>query len=239
MAFFPVNLNITGRLCLVVGGGSVALRKIRALLGCGAKVKVISPWVVTDIAQLAEDGQLSLHLRGYRYGDMIGSFLVFAATDSTNVQEQVGREAGERRILLNSVDDPGRCDFQVPAKVRRGELLLTISTGGASPALSKRIREELEKQFGEEYCTVIDLFARIRGVVVCDSVSSAENKKLFQELLLSDIVEAALQSRWARVRDILKQTLPVRVDCDKIVDSVLTAAQEEHAKSDSYRKGCL
>jgi precorrin-2 dehydrogenase/sirohydrochlorin ferrochelatase len=222
MAFFPVNLNITGKLCLVVGGGSVALRKINALLGCGALVKVISPWVVTDIAQLAEDGHLSLHLRGYRHGDMVGSFLVFAATDSPEVQEKVGREAEERKILLNSVDDPARCDFQVPAKVRRGDLLLTISTGGASPALSKRIREQLENQFGEEYRAVIDLFGSIREVVVCDSVSSAENKKMFQELLLSDIVEFAREGRWERVKEILKRTLPAKVDCDKIVDSVAT-----------------
>ncbi len=226
MAFFPVNLNITGKLCLVVGGGSVALRKIRALLGCGARVKVISPWVLTDIAQLAEDGQLSLHLREYNRGDMVDSFLVFAATDSSEVQRQIGREAGERKILLNSVDDPARCDFQVPAKIRRGDLLLTISTGGASPALSKRIREELESQFGEEYCAVIDLFGRIREVVVCDSASSVENKKLFQELLLSDIVEAARKGRWLQVTDILKQILPATVDCEKIVDSVVPAAQK-------------
>lgn len=218
MAFYPVNLKISERLCLVVGGGNVALRKIRSLIGCNAKVTVISPRVVDEIHELAEDGDITLYLRGYRPGDLAGTFLVFAATDNPEIQAQVGREARERNILLNSADDPHRCDFQVPATVRRGDLLLTISTGGASPALSKLIREQLEEQFNGDYGNVIALFARIRELVVPGPGSSAEHKKLFQKLLQSDIVEHTRKGEWDRVTEILEKILPSGVDAGKLVD---------------------
>lgn len=223
MILYPVNLRISGRLCLVVGGGDVALRKIRSLLGCDALVTVISPKVVDDIRMLAEQGDINLHLRDYQTGDLAGAFLVFSATNNPGVQDRIGREAMERNILLNSADNPQRCDFQVPAKVRRGELLLTISTGGASPALSKLIREQLEEQFNDEYNKVISLFARIREVVVPSPGHSAANRTLFRELLRSEVVEFTRQGEWSRVREILAGLLPEGVDVDRLVEGLATS----------------
>ena len=221
---YPVNLRIAGRLCLVVGGGNVALRKIHSLIGCHARVTVISPRVVDEIRMLAESGDISLHLREYHPGDLAGGFLVFSATDDPVVQEKIGREAAERNILLNSADNPRRCDFQVPAKVRRGELLLTVSTGGASPALSKLIREQLEGQFNDEYGKVISLFARIREVVVPAAGNSAANRALFQELLHSQVVDLTRKGEWRRVKEILASLLPEGVDVDGLVEG-LAASQ--------------
>lgn len=220
MVFFPVNLDITKRACLVIGGGSVALRKVIALIGCCSKVTVVSPEVVPELHELAVRGVITLHLRAYRRGDLQGAFLVFAATDNHYVQEQVSQEAKDLDILLNSADDPGRCDFQVPAKVRRGGLLLTISTGGASPALSKVIRKELEKHFGEEYCAITELFAGLREEIVQGPGSSVENKKLFDELISAGIVDQVKGKQWQRVRSTIKSILPCSIDAGVIVDKV-------------------
>lgn len=223
MIFYPVNLKISGRLCLVVGGGNVALRKIDSLLGCQALVTVISPVIIDEIRVLAERGDITLHLRGYQAGDLAGAFLVFAATDKPEVQERIAAEAAERNILLNIADDPRRCDFQVPAKVRRGELLLTVSTGGASPALSRLIREQLEEQFDEEYGMVISMFARIREVVVDGSGSSAANQKIFHDLLRSNIVELVRRGKWRNVTEILFRILPEGVDAKQLVEDFVAS----------------
>ena len=119
MAFYPINLNISNRLCLVVGGGAVAARKIEALLFSEALVRVVSPEVCRKISEYAGRGQIEWVRREYRDNDLEGVFLVFAATDQPAVQGQIILQAKKSGILLNSVYSPGQCDFQVPAKVRR------------------------------------------------------------------------------------------------------------------------
>lgn len=232
---FPVNLDITNRLCVVVGGGKVALRKVRALVDCNTQVIVISPEVVVGIADLAEAGQIDLNRKRYAYGDLEGAFLVFSTTDNPAVQEMVSREAKERNILLNSADDPARCDFQVPAKVRRGTLLLTIATGGASPALSRRIRLELEELYGEEYALVTGLFAHVRKVVVAGSRASSENKKLFEKMLFSGIVESVKGKNWHQVRQILQKSLPSEIDVDAITDKIVDQHQQSILDEDAQK----
>lgn len=218
MNFYPVNLDIADKYCIVVGGGRVAYRKICSLLGCGALVTVISPQVLPEIELLAERNEVLLIRRAYREGDLENGVLVFAATDNPGVQAMVAREARQRHILLNSADDPGRCDFQVPAKVRRGELLITISTGGGSPAISRMIRMELEEQFGPEYSVLIFLFSAIRDDLVPGSTNSEQNKIIFRELLLSNILDAVKASRWESVKAILDEFLPKGLDTGALVD---------------------
>lgn len=220
MQFFPINLDITGRLCVVIGGGQVAFRKVKALVGCNAKVKVISPVVLEAFTPLEAGGAITVDRRGYEPGDLQDAFLVFAATDSGQVQEDVAQEAYERKILFNSADDPARCDFQIPAKVRHGDLLLTISTGGASPALSKCIREQLEQQFGPEYGGIVELFARVRAIVVTDANNSEENRKIFHLMLRAGIVQYAEAGEWQKVRTILQESLPAQADIDSIMDGI-------------------
>lgn len=220
MILYPVNLNITDKACLVIGGGNVAFRKIRSLLDCHARVTVISPQVSDEIEVLSERGDISLLLREYKPGDLAGAFLVFAATDNPNVQSMINHEASEHNILLNSVDAPERCDFQVPAKVRRGDMLMTISTGGASPALAKLIRERLEAQFTDEYGRVVALFAAIRKVVVTGSADSAENKRLFQKMLESDVIDLVCKDEWERVAELLEKLLPNEIDVERLLKNI-------------------
>jgi precorrin-2 dehydrogenase / sirohydrochlorin ferrochelatase len=221
MMLYPVNLRIAGKSCLVIGGGNVGLRKIHALLSCGATVMVISPQVVSGIRALTEEGRVSWRRRGYLPGDLDGAFLVFAVTDNLAVQQQVAEEAERRGILLNIADDPERCDFQVPAKVRRGDLLLTVSTGGSSPALAKLIREQLEAQFDGDYGRVISLFARIRELVVDRSDKSDANRQLFVRLLDADLVSLVQTRQWARVEEVLIDELPTGTDIVRLMAGLM------------------
>ncbi|MEK7848331.1 MAG: bifunctional precorrin-2 dehydrogenase/sirohydrochlorin ferrochelatase, partial [Chloroflexota bacterium] len=149
--YYPVFLQLRGRLCVVVGGGEVAQRKVEALVEAGARVRVISPSLSPRLSQLAASGQVGAEPRPYATGALKGAFLAIAATDDPEANRQVVREARRRRVLLNVVDEPRACSFIMPSVVRRGELVLAISTGGLSPALSRKVREDLEAHFGAEY----------------------------------------------------------------------------------------
>ena len=127
MSLYPVNLDIHGVLCVIIGGGSVASRKVDSLLPCGAEIRVISPEVCTRLAGLADAGLLEWQQREYNKGDLDGAKLVFAATDNPEIQEQIVIEAGAAGVLVNVIDMPEACTFQVPASFRQGELLLTVS----------------------------------------------------------------------------------------------------------------
>lgn len=217
MTYYPINLDITDRECVVVGGGSVALRKIRSLLGSEARVTVISPWVVAEIEELAINDKLACHRRGYQRGDLENAFLAFAATDNPDVQREVAKEAKEKGVFLNIVDDPDSCDFQIPATIRRGELLIAVSTGGNSPAISRMVRQELEDIFGLEYAALIFLFAKIREQLIPGPTSSNDNKKMFRELLLSNILDPVREGDWEEVKGLLHKHLPETLPTDDLM----------------------
>ena len=150
-ALFPIYLKLSGRACVVVGGGSVAEGKIKSLLEAGAKVRVISPDSTEQIAMWARDAQVTWERRHFRSDDLNDAFLVVSATNNAAINAAVREEAERRGILCNAVDDPEHCNFFYPAIVRRGPLQIAISTAGNSPALAQRLRAELEQQFGPEY----------------------------------------------------------------------------------------
>lgn len=229
MPLYPVNLKITGRLCLVVGGGTVATRKIGALLFCGARVRVVSPDVVEDIRQLAETGKIEWCQRGYTPGDLQGVFLVIAATDKPAVQAQIAHEAAALPVLLNSVADPEVCDFQLPSTLRRGELLITVSTGGASPALAREIRKQLEEEFGWEYGAAVSLLARLREIVVRDCTDTEAHAKLFYDILDLDIVESVRKAEWVGLQRALAEILPAGVDAGELVRECAIVAEQKDA----------
>jgi len=226
MPLYPVNLKITNRLCVVIGGGVVAARKVGSLLFCGARVRVISPDVVDDIRQLAQAGKIELRQRNYARGDLQGVFLAIAATDRPDVQRQIADEAAGLSVLLNSADDPAVCDFQVPSKLRRGELLITISTGGASPALSKQIREKLEVEFGPEYGVVVTLLARLRELVVQGCEDTESHAKVFYDVLGLDIVESVRKAEWPNLQRALAEILPADVDASEIIRECVAVADQ-------------
>jgi precorrin-2 dehydrogenase/sirohydrochlorin ferrochelatase len=155
---YPIFLNLNGRRCVVVGGGEVANRKARKLLQARAEVVVISPKVKPELESVATE----VRRRPYGEGDLEGAFLVFAATDSREVNAAVAWEARERSIPVNVADEPSEGDFALPSTLRRGQLQVAVSTGGASPTLARRIRYELEDAFGSEWAGVVDELSRAR-----------------------------------------------------------------------------
>jgi precorrin-2 dehydrogenase/sirohydrochlorin ferrochelatase len=195
MFFYPVNLNLKDRPCLIIGGGKVAARKAQGLLNCEAQVTVISPTLISELASMLQAGGLSWVQRNYRPGDLRDIFLVIAATDDESVQQQIYEEAEERGILINVADVPARCNFILPATVRRGDLVISVSTGGKSPALAKQLRMELEKRFGPEYRILVNILGGLRPNVLSAGRSQTENEVLFRNIMHKDMI------RWIERRD--------------------------------------
>lgn len=227
MSYYPINLRITDRLCLVIGGGSVALRKVRGLLQGGARVRVISPEVEPELRRMSESQAIEWLARQYVEGDLRGAFLAFAVTDNSAVQAMIMKEADNSAILLNSADDPERSDFHVPAHFRRGKMLITVSTGGGSPALAKRIREQLEENIVPEYEAVVDLLSLIREQVVGRNDDSAGHGELFRRLLHAGLVDLLLEAKWFELQMLLLQELPEDIDAVSLMRHFL----EKHDKT--------
>jgi precorrin-2 dehydrogenase len=162
MEYYPIFLSLVGRRCLVVGGGQVAERKAEGLLRAGAAVTVVSPRLTERLHRLAEEKTLSHVAREYRAGDLAGYQLAFAVTDDPQTNKRVYDEAQESGIWINTADDPAHCDFILPSVLRRGELQVAVATGGASPALARAIREELERYFTEDYAILSEIVAEVR-----------------------------------------------------------------------------
>lgn len=165
IAYYPVFLNVKGRKCVVVGGGDVALRKVKVLLEPGADVEIISPDLCPELAKLAESGKIRALIKEYRPGNFKNAFIVIAATDNRGINQRVVAEARKRAVLVNAVDDAENSDFIVPSHLRRGELTIAVSTGGASPALARKIRSRLEKELGDEYALLASLISKVRSEV--------------------------------------------------------------------------
>ena len=164
-AYYPIFLKIDGKKCVVVGGGKVALRKVRMLLECGAKVTVISPTMHQDLVPLVLDKAIRLIERDYEPGDLDGAAVVIAATDAEEINRSIAHEAKKRGILVNVADDPRKSDFIIPSFLRRGNLIVAVSTSGVSPALARKIRTKLEKSFGEEYATLLSIIGEVRSTI--------------------------------------------------------------------------
>ncbi len=227
MLFYPVNLNITDKLCLVVGGGAVALRKTNDLLTGGAKVRIISPVIHAELQVLARNKVIDWFEREYVEGDLNGAFLAFAATDNREVQERIAKEATKYSVLLNSADDPLNSQFHIPAHFRRGKMLVTVSTGGSSPALAKKVRQQLENELVPEYEIVVDFFTMLREKVVGPVGDSVANAELFSRLLRLGIVEMILQANWFELQMMLLRELPESAEPVTLMKDIL----EKHDKS--------
>ena len=160
---YPVALELSGRRCVVTGGGREAERKCRSLLEADADVVVIAPRVTDGLGDLVRRSEVTHIPRRYRRGDLAGAFLVIAADSDRAVRAAVFAEAEAERVLCNAVDDIEHCHFAVPSIVRRGELLLAISTGGRAPALAKRLRRRLTEQFGWQWEALVDVLGEVRA----------------------------------------------------------------------------
>lgn len=186
---YPINLDIKNKPCLVVGGGEVALRKIKSLLDCQAKVIVVSPQFHPEILKLAKAKQIQIINRKYQPPDINKVFLVIGATNDNKVNRQIAEEAKKKSKLVNIVDVPALCNFQVPASIRRGELMITISTNGKSPALSKYLRKQMEEQFGPEYTEYIELLDKWRTKLIHDITQGKLREQIFYAIIESDTLD--------------------------------------------------
>jgi precorrin-2 dehydrogenase/sirohydrochlorin ferrochelatase len=185
----------------------VGTRKVKMLLKCGASVTVISPVVSEQLKNLSDSGAINLHRRSYRSADLAGIFLVIGATDDENLNRQISEDANRFNLLCNIADRPQDCNFILPSIVNRGDLTISISTSGKSPALAKKLRKSLDDQFGEEYAVFLQLMGVIRNQLLRRSHEPEAHKTLFEQLINSGLVDMIRDNRTADINALLFKVL--------------------------------
>jgi precorrin-2 dehydrogenase / sirohydrochlorin ferrochelatase len=203
--FYIACLRLSGRRCVVVGGGEVGLEKVEGLLACDGDVTLVSPEAVDELRELAEEGSIRWDRRGYRTEDLEGTFMVIAATGDTDLNIRVFEDAERRAMLVNVVDVPPLCNFILPAIIRTGPLAIAISTAGASPALAKRIRDEIADEYGEPYAALAVLLNEVRGWAK-GTLPTYQDRKAFFESIVNgtpDPVELLRHGDRQAVRDLI------------------------------------
>ena len=185
---YPIVLDLAGRRAVVVGGGRVALRKARALAEAGARVTAVAPQFLPEFAEAAGIERLEAP---YAAGHLEGAVLAVAATDEEAVNRRVADDARAARVPVNVVDVPEQCDFIVPAQVRRGELVVAVTTGGAAPSLARRLRERLEEEFGPEWAAYLEALRAARERVLSEGHPPEVRRRIFERLTEPDLVAAA------------------------------------------------
>ena len=203
--FYIACLKLSGRRCLVVGGGEVGLDKVEGLLACEGDVVLVSPDAIEPLERLAVEGSIRWERREYRPDDLEGTFMVIAATEDTDVNIGVYEHAERRAMLVNVVDVPPLCNFILPAIIRSGPLAIAISTAGASPALAKRIRDEIADEYGEPYARLAILLNDVRGWAK-GSLPTYQDRKAFFESIVNgepDPVDLLRRGDEQAVRDLI------------------------------------
>jgi precorrin-2 dehydrogenase/sirohydrochlorin ferrochelatase len=195
MKYYPAYLDLRGRPCVVIGGGAVAERKALALLEAGAEVTVVSPTLTPKLRELSGSGKITHRPKQYEEEDLSGEFLAIAATDSPEVNTLAATACRKKHVLVNVAAPPEESSFIVPSVVERGELLIAVSTSGASPALSKKIRRELERRYGTEYELFLDRLSAIRRRVLDELSDENARRKVFQAIVDSDVSELLRQGK--------------------------------------------
>ncbi|MBI4355854.1 MAG: bifunctional precorrin-2 dehydrogenase/sirohydrochlorin ferrochelatase [Candidatus Omnitrophica bacterium] len=199
--YYPVSLLVKHKPCVIVGGGVVAQRKVETLLRYGAKIAVISPEARPALAQLTKSGKIRWLRRSFRATDLRGAWLVYACTDDHHVNAAVFRAAQRHRVLANIVDVPELCTFIATSQVKRGGLVFSITTSGGSPALAKRVRQEVERVFGPEYGRFLSFLNRLRPSVMRRIATPAARKRVFTRLARrDDILELLKRGRTQQAR---------------------------------------
>jgi precorrin-2 dehydrogenase/sirohydrochlorin ferrochelatase len=205
---YPLSLLLNNRAVAVIGGGGIAERKVLSLLDTGAKITVIAPKATKKIKSLAAKKKVVLKLRNFVHDDLKGKLLIFAATNSDEVNKQVSRLARKKGILVNCVDDPKECDFFVPSFFRRGSLLLAVSTGGKIPALAKKIRRDIELSYGALFAEYVKLLAKARGAIYRKAPLSFQKKRdLIEKMIESNILSLLKKGKKKKVSKIIQEFL--------------------------------
>jgi precorrin-2 dehydrogenase/sirohydrochlorin ferrochelatase len=213
--FYIACLRLTGRRCVVVGGGDVGLEKVEGLLACDGRVTLIAPEAVPELQELAAEGSIEWHRRLWEPGDLDATFIAIAATNQTDVNIDVYQEAERRAMLVNVVDVPPLCNFILPAIVRTGPLAIAISTAGASPALAKRIKREIAQTYGEPYARLAVLLNEARGWAKATLPTYQDRKEFFESIVNGNPDPVAL----------------VRAGDEQAVRDLIAAAQRSDAQA--------
>ena len=195
MKYYPAYLDLRERPCLVIGGGAVAERKALALLEAGASVTIISPALTPKLHELSESGKITHLQKQYEEKDLTGEFLVIAATDSSEVNILVASACRKKHVLVNVATPPEESTFIVPSVVERGDLLIAISTSGASPALARKIRQDIEQRYGAEYELFLEKLSAIRQRVLEEIPDENRRRQAFQAIVDSDIIDLIRQGK--------------------------------------------
>src|SRR6478609_7493843 len=210
--FYIACLKLTGRRCVVVGGGAIGLEKIEGLLACDGRVVLIAPEAEPELRKLAHEGSIEWIRREYRRGDLDATFIAIAATNDTDVNIAVYNDAEQRAMLVNVVDVPPLCNFILPAIVRTGPLAIAISTAGASPALAKRMKAQIAETYGEPYARLAVLLNEVRGWAKGTLPTYQDRKAFFEDIVNGDPDPIAL----------------LRSGDEQGVLALIAAAQAEH-----------
>src|SRR3954464_4522482 len=204
--FYIACLRLSGRRCVVVGGGDVGLEKIEGLLACDGEVTLVSPEAIEPLRELAGEGSIQWERREYEPADVEGTFMVIAATSDTDVNIRVFEDAERRAMLVNVVGVPPLCNFILPAIIRPGPLAIAILTAGASPALAKRVRDEIADEYGEPYARLAVLLNEVRGWAKATLPTYQDRKEFFEGIVNGDPdpVELLRQGDEQAVRDLIE-----------------------------------
>jgi siroheme synthase-like protein len=204
--FYIACLKLTGRRCVVVGGGDIGLEKVEGLLACDGRVVLIAPDAIDELQRLAGEGSIEWIRRPYEPGDLEATFIAIAATNDTDVNIAVYDDAERRAMLVNVVDVPPLCNFILPAIVRTGPLAIAISTAGASPALAKRMKAQIAAEYGEPYARLAVLLNEVRGWAKGTLPTYQDRKTFFEEIVngAPDPIELLRAGDEPRVREIIR-----------------------------------
>jgi len=223
--YYPIYLDIREKRCVVVGGGDIAARKILRLLECGAVVSVVSRKLTTTLMNMVEHGQIIHVDDNYDQQYLAGAYLVIGATDREEVNDRIARDCRARGVMVNIVDDPGRCDFILPSLVNRGSLSIAVSTDGKSPALARKLREDLSAQFGPEYEDYLDLLGWLREMIIAAGRPVDDNRDTFTALVNSPLHEHIRAGRWQEaeqtIRDLTAQEIDLTAFINRLAKGIL------------------
>ncbi len=220
MSYYPILLKLDNKMALVAGGGKVARRKVETLLEFGASVNVVARELVPELQKLVDDNIIRLVGDEFMDCHLDDTEVVIAATDDTALNHKIAETAQKRGLLVNAVDQPADCNFIVPSIMKRGELLIAISTSGRSPALAKAIREKLEGEFGVEYAIFVTLMRHLRKEILTKGLSQGENSDIFTRIVQSDILNAISHDDWEGVRSTLSEILPDNINIKDILNKL-------------------
>jgi len=207
MRYYPAFLDLHGKKVLIVGGGAVAQRKIETLFEYGAVIEVAARDLTPALKEFETEGRIRFVGSEFHEDQMDRAFLVIAATDDPEMNRKVSLAAGERNIPVNAVDQPSDCTFLVPSILRRGDLVIAVSTSGKSPALARRLREQLEGMFGEEYRAYVQLMGEVRENVLSGDYPPERKGEILRELIDSDLLDAIRLGDRSRAASTLKRIL--------------------------------